>query len=88
MLARDPIFGQGLILGQDDEGIPGIQKMIIDWHSWVQIAVVVAVGLACVGWLMAHLFLHVKPSRVDTFEELTAQIGQGQPTLLYFYSNF
>jgi hypothetical protein len=49
---------------------------------------VVIGGLAFVAWIIAHLFLHVKPSRIESYEALTAQVGQGQPTLIYFYSNF
>lgn len=61
--------------------------MMIDLF-WLKVMVIVIVGLAFVGWLSAHLFLHIKPSRLDSFNDLMSEIGQGQPTLIYFYSNF
>ena len=61
---------------------------MIEWHNWLQIAIVVAAGLSFDGWLTAHLFLHVKPSGLASFNDLTSKIGRGQPALIYFYSNF
>jgi len=55
---------------------------------WLKIIGIVMVGLAFVGWLTAHLFWHVKPSRLDSFNDLMSEIGHGRPTLIYFYSNF
>ena len=62
--------------------------MTIEWQSWLQIIIVVAAMLAFAGWTMAHLFWHIKPTRLDTFEDLAVQIGRGEPALIYFYSNF
>ena len=59
-----------------------------EWQYWLQIMVIGAAIVAFVGWIMAHLFWHVKPSPLDSLAELTAQIGRGEATLIYFYSNF
>ena len=45
-------------------------------------------GLVIIGlFVLAHLFLHAKPTPIDSIEALTKQMTQGQPTLLYFYTN-
>ncbi len=62
--------------------------MLIDGISLFKIILIAIGSLALVAWLLLHLFWHAKPTPVESFEALTAQIGQGQPTLLYFYSNF
>ena len=47
------------------------------------------VGLVIIGLVgLAHLFLHAKPTPIDSVEALTKRMRQGQPTLLYFYTNF
>ena len=61
---------------------------MIEWQTLFQIIVIVALTLAFFGWILAHLFWHVKPSHLDSLAELTAQIGRGEPALIYFYSNF
>ena len=46
------------------------------------------VGLVFIGlFVLAHLFLHAKPTPMASVEALTKRIRQGQPTLLYFYTN-
>ncbi len=62
--------------------------MLINGISLLKITLITVGGLALAAWLLVHLFWHAKPTPVESFEALTAQIGQGQPTLLYFYSNF
>lgn len=62
--------------------------MTFEWQSWLQIIIVVAAIVAFAGWIIAHLFWHVKPTRLDSLDDLTAQIGRGKSTLIYFYSNF
>jgi len=62
-------------------------NMLIQQLNWVQITFITVLGLLFVAWGMAHLFLHSKPTEIDSFEALTARLNSGRPTLLYFYSN-
>ena len=57
--------------------------MAVNW----QIAIP-TVGLVFIGlFVLAHLFLHAKPTPIASVEALTKRMRQGQPTLLYFYTN-
>jgi hypothetical protein len=63
-------------------------KKMDDWLSWLRIILPIIGVLALVAWILAHLFLHVRPTPVNSFAELKTQLGRGRPTLIYFYSNF
>ncbi len=62
--------------------------MTADWTNLIQTMLIGLAALMMIGWVLAHLFLHSKATPVASIEELTARMGAGKPTLLYFYSNF
>lgn len=62
--------------------------MSLDWQSLAQIGFFTVVGLVLATWVVMHIRLHTKATPVESFENLTAKLQQGQPTLIYFYSNF
>lgn len=61
--------------------------MTEEWTSLLKFVFVSAAVIMTVGWLGLHLFFHAKPTPLDSLAGLTACLGQGRPTLLYFYSN-
>jgi hypothetical protein len=61
---------------------------MIEWQNLLQMIVIGAAIVVFGGWIMAHLFWHFKPSRLDSLDDLMTQFGRGQPILIYFYSNF
>jgi len=62
--------------------------MIPDGYNLIQLLLIGA-ALIIVGiWVLAHLFLHSKPTPIDSFDGLLARLQAGQPTVIYFYSNF
>jgi hypothetical protein len=60
----------------------------LDWQSWLRLGFFGIVGLVAVAWIAMHVRFHTKATPIESFANLTTQLGQGQPTLLYFYSNF